>query len=266
MANEVKNYFLAPSWDYVTEANAGVTISLWNLVTSPMKMVPPLLAAKSQPKDGDMLKSTKENFEWTREQGGEKKFGIWTKFLQVVGFGLNVGHHRNKSVRFQYKFDTIETREAYPTPEYVAQMVKNPSVAVTGATVQMVENKEIGTDLNITVDATPARNPVSLGPELSLSSNKAETLGFQGPSEFIFAFRLRRVRVNARMEVESDDDEREGTALGEDGEPVSDGFDVLGVEDNDMRASDLDSDIRGAEMEADDNDEKVYVTLPIGRI
>ncbi|KAH6867374.1 hypothetical protein B0T10DRAFT_46330 [Thelonectria olida] len=283
MANEVKNYFLAPSWDYVTEANAGVTISLWNLVTSPTDTVPPLLAAKSQPKDAETLKSTKEHFQWIRERGNDKKFGVWTKFLQMIGLGLNLGHHRSKSVHLLYKFDTIETREAYPTPEYVKQMVEDPSVvrylkktgfeqplymvvgtkAVTGATVQQVEKKLTSTDASVAADLTTLGAPVSLGPEISISSNTSETLGFKKSPGFIFAFRLRKVRVNALMEIEDDGDEREGTALGEYEETVENGFDVLGVEENDSRAHESDANIGGDETEVEDNDETVYVTLPL---
>ncbi|KAH6972213.1 hypothetical protein BKA56DRAFT_115616 [Ilyonectria sp. MPI-CAGE-AT-0026] len=283
MANEIKNYYLAPSWDYVPEINPGVTIELWNLVTSPTEMVPPLLAAKSRPEESKTMRSTKNQFEWIRERGGEKKFGVWAKFLQMVGFGLNLGLRRNNSVHLLYKFDTIETREAYPTHEYVEAMVKDPSVArylkktgfkqplyivvgtkvVHKATVQQVKKKEISTDASITVGIAPTTNSMLVGPELSISSNIGETIGFKESPAFIFAFRLRKVRVNVRMEIEEDGDAREGATLGEDVESTSEIFDVLGVEGTDWKAAEWDTNIGGDDTEVDDNDEKVFVTLPI---
>ncbi|KAI1451524.1 hypothetical protein F4805DRAFT_463705 [Annulohypoxylon moriforme] len=59
----------------------------------------------------------------------EKKFGVWTTFLdQLIGIGLKVGHKRASSIHDLYRFERIETKEAYPTKEYVGRMVKTEAV------------------------------------------------------------------------------------------------------------------------------------------
>jgi hypothetical protein len=277
MANEVKNYFLSPSWDYTPDAKPGLTIALWNIVTSPTKMVPPLVAATAAPAADDTATSTKTGFEWTRERDKENRFGVWTKFLDMlVGIGIDIGHKRKTSIHDLYTFDEMVTKEAFPAPEYVERMVKEGPAkkylekfdfekplylvvgtkAVSGTNVKQVLKKEQSTDFKLSVDATNTAAPLSLGPELGVSDSKGDTLSFKGSSDFVFAFRIQKIVVNRQFEIQDEDGETEGAVLGID-EETGEGFEVQGVEGSDSRVADLPG---GKEEMVNDGEEQVCVT------
>lgn len=278
MANQVKNYFLAPSWDYSPDVRPGITIALWNIVSSPTRMVPPLAAATAVPSEENTSKSTKTGFEWVRERDKGKKFGVWTKFLSsILGGSIDVGHKRTASVHDLYTFDEMTTKEAFPSTEYLEKMVKEGPVkkylerfnfekpvyivvgikAVSGSTVKQVLNKERSTDFKISIDAAQLGTPVSLGPEAVVSSSNSDILGFKGSSNFVFAFRIRKIIVDRDFQVLDEDDEREGTALGLDDDEISDGFIVKGLEGRDSGVADV-PDAR--EEMVEEGDEIICVT------
>jgi hypothetical protein len=279
MANEVKNYFLSPSWDYTPDAEPGVTIALWNIVSSPTKMVPPLAAATAVPADKNKGKSKKTGFEWARERDKEKKFGVWTKFLSaLLGIGFDAGHKRTTSVHDLYTFKDMTTIEAFPSDEYLQKMVKEPPVrkylerfdfekpvyvvvgtkAVSGTTVKQVLKKERSTDFKFSIDATQAGTPVSLGPELKIGNKDGDTVGFTGSSDFVFAFRIRKILVTRDFQIADADDETEGAALGTGDDETGEGFLVQGLESSDSGAADLPG---GKKETVEDEDEAVHVTI-----
>ncbi|KAI0883223.1 uncharacterized protein GGS22DRAFT_195426 [Annulohypoxylon maeteangense] len=274
MANAVKNYFLAPSWDYSPNAKPGVTIALWSLVSSPTRMVPPLMAATAVPNDEDINKSTKHGFEWIQEREKENKFGVWTMFLnQLVSIGL--GHKHTTSIHDYYTFDNIHTKEAFPSREYVEEMVKTEPVkkylqwtdfkkpvylvvgtkAVNGTTIKQLMKKENSTDVKFPVDLISSGTPVSQGPELEISGKNGATLKFDGSDDFVFAFRIRKIVVSQKFEVE-DEDDAEGGVLGIVRQKDWD-VEVQGIEDHD--ADDIPA--SGKKVIVEEDGEHVYVTL-----
>ncbi|KAK2611920.1 hypothetical protein QQS21_002026 [Conoideocrella luteorostrata] len=279
MANQVKNYFLSPSWDYAPDGKPGVTIALWNIVSSPTKMVPPLAAATVVPEEDDTGKSTKTGFEWTREREKEKKFGVWTKFLNwIVGAGVDIGHNRTTSIHDLYTFKEMATKEAFPSTEYLEKMVKDGPVrkylerfdfekpvyvvvgtkAVCGTTVKQVLKKERSTDFKLSTDAMQTGVPISLGPEVKVGSKDGDTLGFTGSSDFVFAFRIRKIVVDRNFEIVDQDDETEGTALGPDDDESGDDLVVKGLEGRDSGAADV---AGGKEETVEEDDEPVRITI-----
>lgn len=241
-------------------------------------MVPPLAAATAVPAEDDTSKSTKTGFEWTRERDKEKKFGVWTKFLSVLlGGGIDIGHRRTTSIHDLYTFKEMTTKESFPTNAYLEKMVRDGPVrkylerfdfekpvyvvvgikAVSGTTVKQVLKKERSTDFKVSFDATQTGTPVSLGPEVKVGNKDGDTVGFTGSSDFVFAFRIRKIVVNRNFEIEEIDDETEGTALGRDDEEGDYEIVVKGLEDSDSGAAD----IRGSNEEiAEEDDEPVRIT------
>jgi len=109
---------------------------------------------------------------------------------------------------------------------------------VSGAVVKSTLKEETSTDFKLTVDATGAGAPVSVGPDMEVSSPKENINEFRGSSDFVFAFRLRKILVSKKGDIE-DDDETEGTVLGAEGGHFDEAVDVFGLEAHDVSASEL---------------------------
>lgn len=276
MANEVKNYFLSPTWDYAPDEKPGLTIALWNIVSSPTNMVPPLAAATVVPTIDQTGKTSKHGFEWSRERDKEKKFGVWTKFLSwLLGTGIDIGHKRNTSVHDLYTFEDMVTKEAFPTLEYLEKMVKEGPVrkylerfdferpiyvvvgtkAVSGTNVKQILKKESSTDFKVNADLTQTGKPVSLCPEFVIANNNNDTIGFKSSSDFVFAFRIRKIVVTREFNVEDQGDE-EGGALGEYDDEMEK-VEVKGLEESDSRATKV---MGGIEEMVEDDEIQVLVT------
>lgn len=77
MANQIKQYFLAPSWGYPPNGS----IALGNIIVSPTRPVPAVVAAASAAGSEGLISSTKHGVEWQKGKTNAHKFGIWTKLL-----------------------------------------------------------------------------------------------------------------------------------------------------------------------------------------
>jgi hypothetical protein len=257
MANEIKNYFLAPSWDYPRNG----PITLGNIVRTPDKIVPPLYAHKPTDSDPPINLSSKTGVDWSRAKAAEGSFGVWAKFLQFLGVGLDIGvDFKNADDRI-YHFERIDTEEFFPDEEAIRKRMATPAVKsyleksrfrkevymivgikrVTGANVKSTVERERGGELDIALDGTVLTGaPVSVGPKVKYKTRKKDEMSFEGSTDFVFAFRLRKVRVNKKDEV-GQDDYRKGTLLEDqvDEVPVSETFTMLGLEDRDASAEDF---------------------------
>ncbi|KAI0544646.1 hypothetical protein F4679DRAFT_564144 [Xylaria curta] len=278
MANEVKNYFLSPSWDYAPNGKPGVTIALWNIVSSPTNMVPPLAAASAVPTNDQTSETSKQGFEWSRERDKEKKFGVWTKFLStLLGLGVDIGHERKTFIYDSYTFKDMITKEAFPTDDYLEKMVKEDAVrkylerfdfkkpiyivvgtkAVSGTNFKQILRKERSTDLKLGADLTQTGAPASLGPEFVVSDNNNNTIGFKDSSDFVFAFRIRKILVTRELKIQ-DQDDVEGGALGEYDDGPEEKIEIKGLEGSDSKEANL---AGSREQMVEDGEEQVCVTV-----
>ena len=111
---------------------------------------------------------------------------------------------------------------------------------VTGARVKNTVEMQRGVELKVALDGTVLTGaPVSIGPKVKYKTSGKDEMSFTGSTDFVFAFRLRKVRVK-KNELELDD-YRKGTLLGDqvDEVPLSETFSVLGLEDRDVSAKDF---------------------------
>jgi hypothetical protein len=237
MANEVKKYFLAPNWDCIPGDGR---IALGNIVALPINPVPALVSVKTAEEDAKVLRSSKTDVEWSQEKHGEKRFGIWTKFLQsVLGISIDLGVSRQSSQSVVFQFEKMVTEEIFLGEDedvYVKEAVKAKNVQrylkrskfkkpvfmivgikwVTGAVVKRVAKRDEGGKLLVSVDATGQGVPVSLGPEISVSSGSGDSVSFKGSSDFVFALRVRKVRISQDGEVDTDEfGESDGAVFGD---------------------------------------------------
>ncbi|KAG6356101.1 hypothetical protein INS49_015486 [Diaporthe citri] len=225
MANQIKQYFLAPSWDYPPKGS----IVLGNIIVSPTRPVPPLIAVASAAGSQGLISSTKHGVEWQKGKTSAHKFGIWTKFIDFLG--INVGIDVSSGSDDTFRFEKMRTEEFFPDGEYINTLLKRSPVAtrmltkqhkdlfvivgvktVSGAAVKRAHSGNAGGSLDISIDATVAGSPVpaSIGPSVVSSSEDNESVSFEGSDDFVFAFRVQKLRVKRREENVRQEDYAKG--------------------------------------------------------
>lgn len=254
MANQVKNYFLAPSTDYPPNT----VLSLGNVVISPKRAVPALaLAPKSSPHPSQ-ISSSKSDFQWTRNHTSSVKLGVWAKFLEFLDLGVSTDTSNTRQE--VYSFAQMDTTEFFPDDEYVRDALNAPAVkqyserqrfsksvymvvgikSVQGATVKTIRSSDRGAGLRAGVDlAVVGGPPVAPGGEAGGRLGNGEEVAFSDDKEFVFAFRVRKVRIrrsgvvaqndynrNSLLGVDDDDDD-------DDDESQEDHFLIEGLEEED---------------------------------
>lgn len=147
MANRDFFYFYAPTWDFPPDG----PIQLGNVLTSLAKPERPLCCnPPAAPDSPSLLRTTKTHVEYTKEKVKSGKFALLTKFLSVLGVGVDISyeaeyrlvgpvitsyHPLRSQLRLTlfstdetFVFETIETTHFVPTPEYLQACVDQDRV------------------------------------------------------------------------------------------------------------------------------------------
>ncbi|KAK4040988.1 hypothetical protein C8A01DRAFT_45809 [Parachaetomium inaequale] len=153
MANQTKQYFLAPSWDYPPNG----PIALGNIIISP-----------SRPSTAYTL-------------------GIWTKFVEFLG--LSLGFETTHKAHDMFRFERVHTEEFFPDEAYLSAALRDQRVqrtlaagrrakmmgravgnkgvyvivgvkTVSGAHVKSVDSRGYGALAGVAVDAALVGAPV----------------------------------------------------------------------------------------------------------
>jgi hypothetical protein len=103
MANHVFYFFYAPTWDYPPEG----PIKLGNVITSTKKPERPLYTAPL-PTNSEVFSSEKSHVEFSKEKLRRGKFSILTKFLSILGVGVDIG------AKWDHRYDGFESRAFSP--------------------------------------------------------------------------------------------------------------------------------------------------------
>jgi len=131
---------------------------------------------------------------------------------------------------------TLATTQFSPTPDYIATCISSPvvrrflskarynkpvyiitglKIAHGGATAKSVKGNIIGASLGAEVDATVfSAVPISTGPEFSVAQGKKTDVSWEGGSDFVFAFRVKKLVVGKGGVVRKEDDYTRGAILG----------------------------------------------------
>lgn len=264
MANNVFFYYYAPTWDCPPDG----PIKLGNVLTSIKKPEQPLYTAPL-PTDSEVFSSEKTEVKYSKERLREGKFSILTKFLSILGVGVDVSAgwknrylplaspraladvtcalwHRLLTQRLTessddeiYTFQRVETKQFVPKDDYIQKCIEAAAVrrhldrsryrkpvyivtglkTVYGAKAKSHMSREKTGQAGVSVDGTVwsgGTAPVSV--ELGVEG-KVETksgINWGGSSNFVFAFRVRKVHVNRKtQEVDKQDDYTKGALLGD---------------------------------------------------
>jgi hypothetical protein len=151
--------------------------------------------------------------------------GIWASFLQlIVGVGGDVGVSVANETSQSYSAEVMKWSEFRPSLAYMRQAVKEEEVdefirgnrfrekvymvtgimVASGASGVVDRMRERGIYAHVGVDATVLSGgmaPVAMRPEGELTQGKREREAFSDADEFVFAFRLRQIKVKKTGEV-----------------------------------------------------------------
>ncbi len=260
MSNPKKVYFLPPTWDYHPDG----PIQLGSIIASPNAPADALNASErvALAQDAIFPPTNKAGVTWSTESLHAGHYGLWTKFLAPLsGLGIDVGAGHTSQQELKYAFDSVETTEFIPTPDYLERAMAAPGVRiflessrfrkhvymitavkiVRGAKAKAMRSRQLSGELKIALDGTMTGAPANLGPELSGKWKTKEGGSFDSASDFVFAFRLRKIVVHRSGRVTQS--EHISGAMYEYGKPTSTPpdmpFSVVGLEPEDASPSDF---------------------------
>ncbi|RYP30526.1 hypothetical protein DL767_006203 [Monosporascus sp. MG133] len=272
MANREFSFFYAPTWDFPP----GGPIKLGNVITSVKKPQRPLCCFPPL-QDSDIFKTEKRSVQYTKEKLRSGRFSILTKFLSILGFGVDVGAEIDNSDKETFIFKTLETTQFIPTSSYLQTCIEADDVrrflqisgyrkpvyiitglkVVTGAEANTLKSRTVGGTLAVEVDGSVWSGgtvPIGGGPGVEGKvGNKAGTK-WDHSSDFVFAFRVSKVFVGkVTGQVVSEEDYRKGAMLGNETEKVK------GPELSVLKVEEPDADGEGFDAEELMDDEDVVV-------
>ncbi|ETS76985.1 hypothetical protein PFICI_10859 [Pestalotiopsis fici W106-1] len=155
-------------------------------------------------------------------------FGVYAQFLQLATAGLPLGSelnidHANKTASV-FAFDAMTTLAFEPTQEYVEQAVKVPAVQawlrepkqkfapssslflvtgiklVQGAKIKYSTSRSTAVNGNLGIDV-PSFG-ITLGPKGHWTRANDDATESNRESEFVFAFRVKRLKFGRRLKLE----------------------------------------------------------------
>ena len=154
----------------------------------------------------------------------------------------------------QYLLDTKFREKIYMI---TGIMIASGASSVTGYM------KEKGMYAHVGVDATMFTGvPISAGPELGLSSKTENEVSFQDADDFVFAFRVREIKVKKSGEV-TDTRFDKGALFSIGGDEEGDGkvdIEIEGLDDEDTAGHDFGMDVK--EISTGDDDEDCLCVVP----
>ncbi|KAF9875113.1 hypothetical protein CkaCkLH20_07379 [Colletotrichum karsti] len=237
MANRDFFFFYAPTWDYPP----GGAIRLGNVITSVKKPHRPLFCVPP-PGDSDVSTTEKKSVQYTKEKLRSGRFSILTKFLSILGLGVDIGAEIDNSDEERFIFKTLETTQFTPSAQYVQKSIESDNVRrflqnaryrkpvyiitgvkiVRGAEANTSRSRGLGGTFAVEVDGTLLSGgavPIGGGPGTEGRVGNKTATSWEGSSDFVFAFRVSKVFVGEKTgQVTSEEEYRKGAMLGDETE------------------------------------------------
>jgi hypothetical protein len=216
MSNPAKTYFLAPNFD-ITPPPTGL-LFLGSIITDPRNPTRSLTKEDRVPipsPDTSIHQGLKLNWFVSRAQVREGKIGIWTTFLAaILGIGVDVEISRSLETAEIYRCKRLETQYFQPEDAYIYEALQVPRVKsylekswfckpvymitglkfARGATAESGEKRSNGGKVNVGVDGTPVGILLGGGPKLEGKVGNNKRIGWEGSSDFVFAYQLIRIK------------------------------------------------------------------------
>jgi hypothetical protein len=231
MANRTAFYFLAPTWDFPPPPIGPVHLGA--VITSVKTPEKPLHTGPEDEREA--FGSEQRQVAYSLESFRSGEFGIFTRFMSMVlGVGVDATLGFEKSDASLFEFESLETVQFQPTPSYLKTCIsadpvqrflkttryRKPIYIVTGLKIAKGAKAKSRNKTTrragaaIEADAAPWTGvPVGGGPEVSATKAKAKDVAWDGGSDFVFAFRVRKVVVKRSNDVGSETDYTKGALL-----------------------------------------------------
>ncbi|SCO50254.1 uncharacterized protein FFMR_10209 [Fusarium fujikuroi] len=253
MGTRQTSYFLAPN----SSPSEG-SIRLGNILSTPALADDPINEGHFPPQVSmDVIEHNQNNFTFGMSAKNGRSFGVWASFLQTLGIGGDAIVDWSKEHTEQWACENLKTLSFNPTISYVSQCLKDEGVQkfmranrpwfatnklymitgikiAYGAASTIEHAKQRGLNLKFGTDFTSQGVPISLGPQIGGSNTISTKQSQSGGDPFVFAFRLRRIKISRKGEV-SHERYSKGAVLGirEEGNDQDVEIVVEGVEDFD---------------------------------
>ncbi|OBT81626.1 hypothetical protein VE02_09966 [Pseudogymnoascus sp. 03VT05] len=222
-----KTYFLCSTSDFIHPPPAG-PLCLGSIIRSTSAPQFSLNGANIIP----VAKASPPVIEtdWKKTISTETEFGlgIYAQFLQLATGGLGLGpevdvEHSSRTAN-TFAFDTLTTVSFEPTPQYINEAIQAPAVQaylrepkqrfapvvslflitgmklVKGAKIKYLTSGSMAVTGNIGIDVAPLG--MTFGPKGHWTRTNDDEVEFNRDSEFVFAFRVKRLRFGRKVKTE----------------------------------------------------------------
>ncbi|WZH47036.1 hypothetical protein QYS62_008174 [Fusarium acuminatum] len=269
MSMREKNYFLAP----IGNPPEG-PIRLGNIVSGPAFADDPIneehlpLGSVAM----EVSKHNQTNFAFDMSMSKDGFVGVWASFLQVLGIGGDVTFEWSREHSEKWACDNLKTVSCSPKLSYITQClndegvkhymrVKKPWLGASklymvtgikvayGAASTVAYARKSGLNLRFGTDFSSQGVPLSLGPKMGGGNIISVQQSQEGAEPFVFAFRLRRIKISRKGDVRHESYTR-GTVLSikEDNARSESDIEIVvdGIEDHDAEGSEFQLDSKDA--------------------
>ncbi|KAF2654350.1 hypothetical protein K491DRAFT_660236 [Lophiostoma macrostomum CBS 122681] len=227
MMTFTKTYFLCPTSDFIHPPPEG-PLRLGSIVRSTAAPQFPLNGADVVPVPNENPPMVETDWKKTISTETARGVGVYAQFLQLatggIGLGPEVDVERSKRTTNMFAFDNVTTLSFEPTLQYVEEAVKAPAVQtwlkeprqrfapvvslylVTG--MKLVKGAKINYSISgstavtgsIGIDVAPLG--LTFGPKGHWEMADEDETEFNRQSEFIFAFRVKRIKFGRKVKLE----------------------------------------------------------------
>ncbi len=223
----IKTYFLCPTSDFIYPPPTG-PLSLGSIIRSTSAPQYPLNRASIVAVANALPPVVETDWKKTVSTETALGLGVYAQFLQLATGGLPLGPEldveRSRTVSSAFAFDTLTTLAFEPTQAYVEQAVRAPAVQawlreprqkialvntlflitgmklVKGAKIAYSTRTRMGVKGNLGVDV--ALLGVTVGPKGRWSRADEDAVESNREAEFVFAFRVKRLKFGRRVKLE----------------------------------------------------------------
>jgi hypothetical protein len=231
MANPTLSYFLPPQWEFEHETGP---ILLGNIISNPKVPQYALNADERLPLPPFFLNKRKPSFKVTLTVDSTQTAGLDLSLFSLFGFDGGFDVERGK--KQTYTINAVErlTQEINPRTEWVEECFKLPAIVnhlqdkgykdlylITGimaamsATVESHSKKKQLFGGKVGANLAAAGVPLGVGFHAS-ASNDNEAEASIGKSDFILAYRLRKITYKKRHKLKNMVDLHKGAVLDKD--------------------------------------------------